>query len=222
MSWVHPAWLEFQRQRFTRHDAHRFIRPDAERYMRPDTEHKHATERSDVSNIEEVHEVELAEQRLELARLRLDWELLKFAIKAHKAGFDPAQPRDGRGRWTDGFSIVAAGVPRIPQGRPPDSRDRTATCKKIADWIAENGPSVLDGIARTSWLYPAFPTIWSYLDAPKSLGELQENLRPKTGYDVRHIVERTAAESAGYPKSRIDADDNLVRIPRMKHWEING
>ena len=46
--------------------------------------------------------------------------------------------------------------------------------------------------------------------------------RRNWGYDTHHIVERTSAEEDGYPKSRIDAPDNLARIPRMKHWEINA
>jgi len=82
-------------------------------------------------------DAQLQEQRLALARLRLDWELLKFAIRGQKAGFDPAQPRDDHGKWTDaglsGFRIVAAGMPRIPQQRPPNSPDRTATAKLLAN-----------------------------------------------------------------------------------------
>ena len=160
-------------------------------------------------------EAELLDYRLALARLRLDWELLKFELRGQKAGFDPNQPRDDRGRWNDtfgSFRIVAAGVPRIPQKRPPDSRDRTATYKKVAEWVAENGPRILDGIAKTSWVYPALPIIRSYLDAPKTLGELQDDLSPKAGYDRHHIVEQTSAEEAGYPRKRIDDQDNLVRI----------
>jgi hypothetical protein len=39
---------------------------------------------------------------------------------------------------------------------------------------------------------------------------------------LRFIVEQTPAELDGFPRSRIDAPDNLVRVPRWKHWEING
>jgi len=45
---------------------------------------------------------------------------------------------------------------------------------------------------------------------------------PKRGYDVHHIVEQTAAERDGFSRREIDAPGNLVSIPRMKHWEING
>ena len=39
---------------------------------------------------------------------------------------------------------------------------------------------------------------------------------------MHHIVERASAEQDGFPARRIGDRDNLVRIPRMKHWEINA
>jgi len=42
------------------------------------------------------------------------------------------------------------------------------------------------------------------------------------GYDVHHIIEQTAAEEAKYPRAMIDAPENLVRIPTLKHWQITG
>jgi len=37
-----------------------------------------------------------------------------------------------------------------------------------------------------------------------------------------HIVEQTAAENDGFSRTEIDARNNLVRIPAMKHREISG
>jgi hypothetical protein len=63
----------------------------------------------------------------------------------------------------------------------------------------------------------------SYLDSPKTLGELQDAVRePKKGYDIHHIVEQASARDYGYPNSMINAPQNLVRIPRYKHWELNS
>jgi hypothetical protein len=45
---------------------------------------------------------------------------------------------------------------------------------------------------------------------------------PERGYDIHHIVEQTPAEQDGFPRSLIDRGDNLVRIPTLTHWEING
>ncbi|MGB6174902.1 MAG: hypothetical protein WBF43_00850 [Methylocella sp.] len=44
----------------------------------------------------------------------------------------------------------------------------------------------------------------------------------KKGYDVHHIVEQTAADREGYSEAKIDGPENLVSIPRLKHWEITA
>jgi hypothetical protein len=79
----------------------------------------------------------------------------------------------------------------------------------------------LEAAAETAlWLYDKYPLIKAYLDGPKSLEELQENVgKPGKGYDVHHIVEQTAADREGHSQAEIDGPDNLVRIPRLKHWE---
>ncbi|MGH6795267.1 MAG: hypothetical protein ACREDD_06100 [Methylocella sp.] len=62
-----------------------------------------------------------------------------------------------------------------------------------------------------------------YLDDPKSLQELQSDVgKPEKGYEVHHIVEQAAAAREGYSQVEIDAPDNLVRIPTLKHWENTG
>jgi hypothetical protein len=44
----------------------------------------------------------------------------------------------------------------------------------------------------------------------------------KLRYDIHHIVEQSSARADGFPASKIDAPENLVRIPRTKHWDINA
>jgi hypothetical protein len=46
--------------------------------------------------------------------------------------------------------------------------------------------------------------------------------KPGKGYDVHHIVEQTPARDNRIPDALIDGPDNLVLIPRLKHWEITG
>jgi hypothetical protein len=43
---------------------------------------------------------------------------------------------------------------------------------------------------------------------------------PQTGYQIHHVVERASVKED--EASLIDAPDNLVRIPTLKHWQING
>jgi hypothetical protein len=69
------------------------------------------------------------------------------------------------------------------------------------------------------WLSNFLPSLYSYLDSPKTWEELQQNRGP--GYDKHHVVERWS-ENDGIPPNIIYSPDNEVLIPRLKHWEING
>src|SRR5438105_255162 len=40
--------------------------------------------------------------------------------------------------------------------------------------------------------------------------------------DIKSIVEQTPAGKEGYPKSAIEAPENLVRISTLKHWQISN
>ena len=83
----------------------------------------------------------------------------------------------------------------------------------------------MEAAAETAlWLYDKIPLIKAYLDGPKSLEELQREVgKPEEGYDVHHIVEQTPArDHKEIPDALIDGPDNLVRVPRLKHWEITG
>jgi hypothetical protein len=92
--------------------------------------------------------------------------------------------------------------------------------REVLNWLREHGEQIIEA---ASWLDEFYPAIRSYFDPPKTLQELQEAVpRPQKGYDIHHIVEQTSAEQDRFPRLIIDAPSNLVRIPRMKHWEING
>ena len=164
-----------------------------------------------------------AATRFEIALRRHD-RALKYACKA---GFNPDQPRDDHGRWTSeggGSEKPSDGdPPDVPEERPPKSTDRTAALKAIARRLLQTGETLVN-IARVgAWFQTYSPTIESYNDPPKSLEELQQAAStPAPGYDIHHIVEQTSAEEDGFPREAINDPDNLVRIPRMKHWEINA
>jgi hypothetical protein len=96
MSYANPIWLDAQRQRFVRHDAHRITKPEEVR-------RKSYSERV----LEQQHvEEEAAEQdafREELQHLRWLVKDLKLdlAIRRLRLKYRPDQPRDERGRWVD-------------------------------------------------------------------------------------------------------------------------
>lgn len=108
----------------------------------------------------------------------------------------------------------------IPRERPPTTKERNDVAREIARWLAKNHNQVIEGV---SWLLELEPSIQAYLDEPKSLEELQRAVSyPGQGSDIHHIVEKSSAEDDGFPKWMIHAPENLVRIPRFKHWEINA
>lgn len=167
-------------------------------------------------------------ERLTLAMLRHD--------RALKAGFNPEQPRDELGRWTDANGSVAtsrqtpvasqgptSGVPAIPKEKPATSRERVAAYKLAARVLARLAGPVGLAFEGASSLYNHRPIIETYNDPPKSFEKLKQNVSlRRLGYDTHHIVEKSQAEADGYSKERINGADNLVRISRMKHWEINA
>jgi len=186
----------------------------------------------------------LRERRLAEMRVEID-----ASHAAHsRRGYDPNQPRVLKGNphggeWTSTgdhgqttqtgrVQLAAAKIPKrpnlpnIPPDRPPSPKDEYAIAKEIAKWLAARGEMLL--VLATiipRWLQEYTPTIESYLDPPKSLEELQRGVAeaPKKGYDVHHIVEQSSERAQDrIPRERINAPENLVLIPRLKHKEITG
>lgn len=196
-------WTEREIRYRMRPDAHRFLRPDWRRYWHPG---------------HESDPLYRLYQRIE----QKDWHTQPRVPKGEPTG----------GQWTDDATttteqIYAAGwLPKIPKQRPPTSSERTSIAKTVAILAAEAGVAasgIAEAVAKTSWLYYAYPYIVSYLDGPKSLEELQQDASfSKPGYDRHHIVEQSSAAADGWPRKMIESPDNLVSIPRMKHWEINA
>lgn len=121
--------------------------------------------------------------------------------------------------------------PVIPTTPPPETQKRSLIARNVARWLARRlseghpmgrllTPLLLEA---GSWLYNNYwPLISEYLAPPKTLTELQQNVRtPRPGTDVHHIVEEAAARAAGFPESRINAPENLVRISRLRHELVN-
>ena len=149
---------------------------------------------------------------------------------------DGGQWTDGDGSWTMSPSegpakplMQLAGEPptgdspEVPEKRPPTAPERHAVVKSVVRWLGRYG-GALGRIAEVGhWLYEYDDLITPSLDPPKSIDELHDGVSdPRGGYDIHHIVEKTPAAQEGYPPGMIEARENLVRIPRLKHWEING
>lgn len=113
------AWNEEQRRRWIRPDAHLWIATDPERFgpLDPEVkrildeqyEFKHGRSPAQRSASERAAGTERdAQRRALIERIRVENEVLRDEIQAMKAAllgakanFNPAQPRDEIGRWTD-------------------------------------------------------------------------------------------------------------------------
>jgi hypothetical protein len=188
-----------------------------------------------------VHQKSIAWNR---AALRVQFTFALLARLYCKGGYDPDQPRDKYGKWQyvgpkKPEKIDLKDLSEIPSQLPASTQLRNQIVKQVVKLIARLaveaalidsgigtavGVSMLvaDAINTAAWLKDYAPVIQSYFDAPKSLDELQQNaLTSRSGYDIHHIAEQTPAENAGFPRSMIDAPENLVSVPRFKHQEIS-
>ena len=174
--------------------------------------------------------------------------LARLGRLVEKAGFRDDQPRipggsgPGSGQWTyvEGYAqgrmpgIGDNGGPSLdppePPKEPPKDKTKTQAAKALAREIARQvlrraGPvgAAFMAIEAAHWLYSEWPSIRSYQDEPKSLGELQQNAGKKQpGYEDHHIVEQSTQAREGFSRSMIDSIDNVVSVPKYKHHEITG
>jgi hypothetical protein len=120
--------------------------------------------------------------------------------------------------------------PKIPEKEPDTTAAKFAVIRSVAYWIGNAvkfgskfaGPvKALIAAAQTvAWLKPY---ISAYLQGPKTLEELQADAKsPAAGYDIHHVVEQTPADQDGYARTLIESPRNKVRIPAIKHWQLNA
>lgn len=113
-----PAWVAHQRARWLRPDAHLFVRPDAHRFMPPGAprllgkdavryfwpdapSERRASEPAPLRGLDlSIARASLRRLKGEVAALQAELRFRRF-LRDLKAGFNPDQPRDDHGRWTD-------------------------------------------------------------------------------------------------------------------------
>jgi hypothetical protein len=122
--------------------------------------------------------------------------------------------------------IPSGDAPQIPQEKPSTSWERTAFFRAALNWIARNslaGDIYVGTMNNVEWLKEYHDILQAGRDEPKTFQELQQGLREaKAGYDVHHVVEKAAAKDAGFAAAQIEGPENLVRVPRIAHFQITG
>lgn len=128
----------------------------------------------------------------------------------------------------------------LPEERPDTAKERNSIVRRSAEWLREAaalgaafapGPRVkafFIALEATARVVEYLPEIRSYLDAPRSLGELQDAAADRRlGYQIHHIVEgqygsRSESSNAQRFGTRLEAAENLVSIPKWKHIQISS
>ena len=130
----------------------------------------------------------------------------------------------------------------IPDEPPETTQQINRILRSVATWLSQAlaalGPLfeldprvriILAVLEATLWLAEYLPKIFSYLDPPKTLEELQNAAArgSRLGYERHHIVEvlrnpeNPESNAKRFP-DQIDSRENLVRIPYWKHVEIGS
>lgn len=180
------------------------------------------------------------------AKLRHLERAVKTNLNPNQPRVSAGNPDGGEWTGTGGSGGGAgSGLTQVAQNEPPDrlrdipsEKPASARLRNVAIKIVAREVSlilqareelrgsighVLNLLEVASWYHEFVPLIQSYTDPPKTLEELQQAIStPALGYQNHHIVEQGPAANEGFPRSQIDAPDNLVRIPTYKHHDITG
>jgi hypothetical protein len=245
------AWLRQQQQRFMRPDAARWLRPDVARFLIPGTDpaevcpalaRKWAGQPRLPKDNDGGGQYTFGRMNVGPAadpdRVRV--YITKPDLTSDELDVDDSDDEgdDGNdnflswlqlaGDLPDGLGTPGDEPPRIPTQKPRRSSERNALLRRVTDWLGPitrglTGP-LLEGLMNNAdWILNYQDLINANRDPPMTLQELQANAgKKRPGYDDHHIIERSSAGKGGVTADDIDSPDNIVSIPRLKHYRITG
>ena len=119
--------------------------------------------------------------------------------------------------------------PKIPEKEPQSKAAKFAVIRSVAYWIgnalkfgeafAARVNALIAAAQAADWVRPY---VSAYLQGPKTLEQLQADAKsPGKGFEIHHVVEQTSARQDGFSEAQIESPRNKVRIPTIKHWELN-
>lgn len=122
------------------------------------------------------------------------------------------------------------GPPPIPPKRPETTEGRMKFVRQAVRWLRVVGrlsPSAdifIGALDQAEDLKHLTDVIKTANDPPGTLEELQvrAQLPSEAGYQDHHIVGQFAQNRQQFGNERIDSPVNIVRIPTLRHLDING
>lgn len=246
------AQLCNERTRWLRPDGFRWIRPDAARFLRPSSslsevypalalKYSPSQPRVPAGNLEggrwtrvgDGSVVSFAQPMGDVAII--DGSELPRIVVTPDTGPENVQsgvrlagePPAGLGGSQD---QNGGQPPVIPPQMPGTREERMRFVRTAARWLASVGRfslaasnffEALDQVQQIKRLTDAIKTA---NDPAKSLIELQSRvgLPSEAGYHDHHIVNQHEGNRRKFGNASIDSSDNQVRIPVLKHLDLNG
>ncbi|WP_425908859.1 hypothetical protein [Nitrobacter sp. TKz-YC02] len=113
---------------------------------------------------------------------------------------------------------------RKPEERPIEFIRRVIKYLRVVGPMSPAAHSVFEALRQAEGLRGETAAIKSANDPPRTLEELQARaqLPSEPGYEDHHIVGQFAQNRLQFGRVRIDSPENTVRIPVVKHVDING
>lgn len=243
------AWIGHQQARWLRPDADRWIRPDADRFIAlgvsvadvfPGRSRKYNPDQPRVPagqpdggrwtdggggtaapmgnvGFGDLSELDDFSDLFQIAPYETDLDGVQLA----------GEPPEGIGH-NQGPPLDEP--PAIPEQRPQTRSERMDFVRSAVSWIGRVGrysPVVgmfLGALDQAEDLKGLTDAIKTANDPPATLEELQARAqRPsEAGYQDHHIVGQFAQNRQQFGDGLIDSPENLVRLPTMKHLDINA
>jgi hypothetical protein len=121
MSNINAAWVEHQRKRWRwlREDAHRFLPPGEQATLRRASK---VRAQSEPAADLEAWSADFERLRWQIKDLRIELALRRLRLKY---GYNPDQPRDEQGRWTDSGGSAGRNDPLIRSDAEPSATPNT-------------------------------------------------------------------------------------------------
>ncbi|MBN9147602.1 MAG: hypothetical protein ABS35_43830 [Kaistia sp. SCN 65-12] len=122
------------------------------------------------------------------------------------------------------------GPPPLPPKRPETTEGRMKFVRQAVRWLRVVGrlsPAAdifIGALDQAEDLKRLTDMIKTANDPPATLEELQARAQmpPEAGYEDHHIVGQFAQNRLQFGDQRIDSVENTVRIPKVRHLDING
>ncbi|GAB1716628.1 MAG: hypothetical protein NTAFB05_16700 [Nitrobacter sp.] len=224
MSSHHDAWLRHQQSRWLRPDAARWVRPDAARFLPPGV---------DVAKAFPALARKFNPNQTRVPAGNPDGgQWTDGGAGGGNLGLFQITPRDNtiEGVQLAGDWPPDDGPPPIPPKRPETTEGRMKFVRQAVRWLRVVGrlsPAAdifLGALDQAEELKRLTDMIKTADDPPAPLEELQARARmpPEAGYEDHHIVGQFAQNRLQFGSVRIDSAENTVRIPVVKHLDING